>query len=89
MKKSKNGWELQILANGHLSCDNFDLSSDDADKVEKYISSEFGQLMKNEKIMVGYDNWSGVFIMQMPNFNTDTSDRVIKSIYDFWLNSDS
>lgn len=39
--------------------------------------------MTKEHIIIGYDNWSGVFIMQMPGVNTRSSDDVIKKIYDF------
>ena len=83
ISKSKNGWELCTITNDKLSCDNFNLSSDDIDRIKKILQPEFGSSMKREHIMIGYDNWSGVFIMQMPGVNTHSSDDVIKKIYDF------
>ena len=80
-KKSENGWELCTIANGHLSCDNFDLKVDDIDKVENVLRPKFGEIMKKEHIMVSYDNWSGIFIMQMPGFSTDSSDDIINEIF--------
>ena len=82
-EKSKNGWKLHKIANGHLSCDNFDLSPDDIDRIERMLRPRFGRSMKKENIWVSYDNWSGVFIMQMPGMNTDSSDEVIRKIYGF------
>lgn len=86
--KSKNGWQLQTIANGHLSCENFDLVPDDIDRIKQLILPEFGYLMKKEHIMVSYDNSSGIFIMQMPGVDTDSSDNVIKEIYNFLSGSD-
>lgn len=83
---SKNGWKLQEIADGHLSCENFDLSPDDIERIEKLLLPKFGHSMKNESIMVSYDNWSDVFIMQMPGKHTDSSDEVIKNIYEFLSN---
>ena len=88
IKKSKNGWELCTITNDKLSCDNFNLSSDDIDRIKEMLQPKFGSLMKKERIMIGYDNWSGVFIMQMPGVNTRSSDDVIKKIYDFLSRSD-
>ncbi len=86
IKKSINGWELQEIADGHLACENFDLSPDDIERVEKLLLPKFGHSMKNDGIVVSYDNWSGVFIMQMPGKHTDTSDVVIRNIYEFLSN---
>ncbi len=33
ISKSSNGWELKVLADGSLSCDNFNLGCDDIDTV--------------------------------------------------------
>lgn len=88
IKKSKNGWELCTISNDHLSCDNFNLSSDDIDRIKQILQPEFGSLMKKEHIMIGYDNWSGVYIMQMPGVKTNSSDDVIKKIYGFLSKSD-
>lgn len=87
-QKNENGWELNRIANGHLSCDNFTLKTDDIDRVEKLLRPKYGEIMEKENIIVNYDNWSGVFIMQMPGFSTDSSDDVINEIYDFLSKSD-
>ena len=86
IKKSENGWELCKIANRHLSCDNFILKPDDIDRVEKCLAPKYGKIMKKEHIMVSYDNWSGIFIMQMPGVKTDFSDNIINEIYDFLSN---
>lgn len=82
-QKSDNGWELCVLANGHLSCDNSNLSHDDVNVVERILAPKYGDLMKKEHITVGYDNWSGVFIMQTPGTYAKCSDAAIKRIYFF------
>ena len=33
--------------------------------------------------MVSWDNWSGIFIIQMPGMNTDSSNAIIREIYKF------
>ena len=38
IEKSRNGWELQEIADRHLSCENFDLLPDDIERVEKLLS---------------------------------------------------
>lgn len=88
LAKSNNGWELHTITNGRLSCDNFNLMPDDIERIEKMLQPEFGSSMKNEHIIISYDNWSGVFIMQMSRVETNSSDDVIKKIYDFLSNSD-
>lgn len=87
-QKNENGWELCTLANGHLSCDNFNLTADDIDRVEELLRPKYGKIMKKEHIMVSYDNWSGIFIMQMPGCKTDTSDDIINEIYAFLSDPD-
>ncbi len=82
-RKSENGWKLDTIANKHLSCENYNLKPGHIDRIEQILQPEFGDKMKKEHIEVSYDNWSGVFIMQMPGFNTDSSDDVIKEIYEF------
>lgn len=82
ISKSDNGWELHTVANGSLSCENSKLDSNDIDVVEKMILPEFGERMKKEHVFVSWDNWSGVFIMALPGLNTDTSDKLIKEIYE-------
>ncbi len=87
--KSENGWELHTIANGRLSCDNFDLETSDIDWVESRIRQKFGKRLDEEKIMVSWDNWSGIFIMQMPGIDTDSSDALIRKIYKFLACDDS
>lgn len=83
--KSENGWELHTINNGKLSCEKFDLdaSISDIDRVESYIRQKFGNKIDEEGIMVSWDNWSGIFIMQMPGMNTDSSNAIIREIYKF------
>ena len=49
---------------------------------------EYGEIMKKEHIIVSYDNWSGVFIMQMNGFSTESSDEIIKEIFVYLSDSD-
>ncbi len=88
LAKSNNGWELHTIENGRLSCEHFNLTPDDIERIEKILQPEFENSMKNEQIIISYDNWSGVFIMQMSRDKTYSSDDVIKKIYDFLSNSD-
>lgn len=81
--KSKNGWELHTIEDGKLSCENFCMeSSEEIVQVEHLIQQNFGNIMKEEGIIVGWDNWSGTYIMQMPGKNTDSSNEVIREIYE-------
>ena len=89
ISKSNNGWELYTIANGHLSCENFELDSGDIDKIEEILKPEFENVMKSEHIIVAYDNWSGVFIMQSPGFKTGHADEVIRKIYEFLAHLES
>ena len=82
ISKSDNGWELHTVANGSLSCENSKLDSNDIDVVEKMIQPEYGERMKKEHVFISWDCWSGVFIMALPGLNTDTSDKLIKEIYE-------
>ena len=89
ISKSENGWELHTIANDKLSCDNFYIeSSEDIDKVEKSILQKFGNRVKEEGVFISWDNWSGVFIMQMPGMNTASSDDLIREIYEFLAEAD-
>lgn len=81
--KSENGWELHTISNGKLSCEKNDLDASDIDRVESDIRKKFGNIIDEERIMVSWDNWSGLFIMQMPGRNTDLSDDIIREIYVF------
>ena len=82
ISKSDNGWELHTVANGSLSCENSKLDSNDIDVVGKMILPEFGERMKKEHVFISWDCWSGVFIMALPGLNTDTSDKLIKEIFE-------
>ena len=86
--KSKNGWELHTIANGKLSCENFNIeSTEEIAEVEHRIQQKFGDILKKEGIFVGWDNWSGTYIMQIPGKNTESSDEIIKEIYEFLSDS--
>lgn len=89
--KSENGWELHTISNGKLSCEKFDLDATkkDIDRVKSYIRQKFGNIIDEEGIMVSWDNWSGIFIMQMPGKNTDSAAGVIREIYKFLACDDS
>ncbi len=88
ISKSENGWELHTITNGKLSCEKSDLEATDVDRVQSTIEQKFGSIIKEERIFVSWDNWSGIFIMQMPGMNTASSDDLIKEIYEFLANSD-
>ena len=81
--KNTKGWELHRIADGSLSCENFSLDCDDIDAIESILNPVFGKRLKEAHIMVSYDNWSGVFIMEMPGPKTMEAERLIKEIYDF------
>ena len=83
ISKSANGWELHTIADGSLSCDNFQLDSNDIDEVERLLTAKFGKRMKEDKVFVSYDNWSGVFIMHIPGTKSPGSDELIRKIYGF------
>ena len=85
MAKSENGWELHTIGNGKLSCEKFnlDVTTTEIERVKSSIQQKFGKIIDEEGIMVSWDNWSGIFIMQMPGMNTDSSDVLIKEIYKF------
>ena len=86
IEKSRNGWELHTISNGRLSCEKYDLEASDSntDKIERDIHQKFGSVIDEEGIMVSGDNWSGVFIMQMPGMDTNSSDEIIREIYRYF-----
>ena len=71
-----------------MSCDNSEMRSEDIDRVEEILRPRFGDIMKKKAIMVSYDNWSGVFIMQIPGVKAGKADDTIREIYKFLSNSD-
>lgn len=79
---NSNNWELIKIANGHLSCENPKLDASSIDEIERNIQNKFGSIIKEEHIIVSYDNWSGVYIMQIGT-NTHSDDILIKKIYDY------
>lgn len=85
MAKSENGWELHTISNGKLSCEKFNLdaTTTEIERVKSSIRQKFGEIIDEEGILVSWDNWSGIFIMQMPDMNTASSDALIKEIYEF------
>ncbi|MBQ8982670.1 MAG: hypothetical protein IJ079_03700 [Lachnospiraceae bacterium] len=89
LSKSDNGWELRTIARGSLSCENYKYNSEEIDRIEQMLKSRFDNQMKEEHIMVSYDNWSGVFIMQIPGFQSDSSDDIMKLIFAFLSEEDN
>jgi len=89
ISKSSNGWELKVLADGSLSCDNFNLGCDDIDTVYCILKKRFEKKMKKAHVFVSYDNWSGVFIMHIPGFYSPKGDKLIKEIFTFLSNEDN
>lgn len=84
VSKSRNGWELHTISNDKLSCENYYLeAAADIDKMESNIRQRFGSAMDKEGIMVGWDIWSGTYIMQMPGRGTKSGDDVVRQIYEF------
>ncbi|MBD5146499.1 MAG: hypothetical protein HDT21_11425 [Ruminococcus sp.] len=81
-------WNIFELANGHLSCENISLGSQDIDKIEEIIEKHFGAgILRRRKIYVSYDCWSGVYIMPVwygvsEEIRSD-SDEFVKEIYEF------
>ena len=84
LEKSATGWELHTIANGKLSCENGRLLPEDIDQLERGLFPTYKERMEKESVMVAYDNWSGVYIMQNIGVQTDTADELIKEIYE-WL----
>ena len=83
ISRSANGWKLIRIANGCLSCENSDLDTDDIRRVEEKLKPRYKKAMQEYNVFVSYDNWSGVFIMQMPGFEYPKADRLIEDIYAF------
>ena len=77
------GWELHRIADRSLSCENFSLNCDDIDRIESILKPVFGKRMEKARVLVSYDNWSGVYIMEMPGNKTKEAEMLIKDIYDF------
>ena len=41
--------------------------------------------MKEANVLVSYDNWSGVYLMAIPDKSTQKSDKLVKDIYEFLI----
>lgn len=77
-------WKLQKIANGNLSCENYDLKIEHIDEIKKILNDRFGKKMEEEHIFIYWDCWSGVFIMLNPGFdNYESSNRLIEEIYNY------
>lgn len=91
-----NEWTIVTAFDGHKSCDNYDLSSEEIFKVitalEKYFHIEYDSRRKsavspdmvgfsidinNETFTIGWDIWSGVYIMS----HSDAGDVIVEQIY--------
>jgi len=44
-------WRLETLANGNLSCENYELDSNQIDEVEIIVTNAFGNKIKEENII--------------------------------------
>jgi hypothetical protein len=86
ISKSSNGWELVVLAEGSLSCENFNMGCDDIDIVYSMLKKQYEKRMRKFHIHVSYDNWSGVFIMHIPGYKSRKGDALIREIYTFLSN---
>ena len=85
ISKDISGWELHKIADGSLSCENPKLTASDVSKIDNIIRTEFAGRIKEDHVIVSYDNWSGVFIMHCPGKKTRESDKIIKDIYGFLI----
>ena len=78
LKSISNGFK-KIGADYQITDDNEIIA--DSDYLVLPGVGAFGSAMDKEVIIVGWDNWSGTYIMQMPGMDTDSSELVIKEIY--------
>ena len=85
VSKDISGWELHEIADGSLSCENPKLTDNDISEVEAIVRAKFGERLDKEDVFVSYDNWSGVFIMQLPGKKNHKSDELIKEIYEWMI----
>ena len=83
-----NNWEIVKLASGRLSIDNYSKSETEIENIENNLQKRFFDRLKDENIVVMWDCWSGIFIMQNVGFEyTKSTELLLQEIYDF-LNSD-
>ena len=92
-------WTLTTCANQRLTCDNYLKNADEIVDVIKLLEKKFNVdyvggssgadmvalslLVNGEKVKIGYDIWSGVFIMS----GTINGDYVIQEIHEYLNNS--
>lgn len=81
-----NSWKLTRIANGQLSCENSFVDENDIERIEKEVQSQFTNRLLEEHIVVMWDCWSGVFIMQNTGFEyTESTEQLLKEIFDFLI----
>ena len=85
VSKDISGWELHVIADGSLSCENPKLTDNDISEVVSIVRAKFGERLDKEDVFVSYDNWSGVYLMAIPGKSTQKSDKLIKDIYEFLI----
>lgn len=82
-------WKLEKIADGNLSCDNFELDSSRIKDIEETLIKAFGKQIKQEKIFISWDCWSGIFIMLIPGCdNFESSNKVIEKIYECLISTE-
>ena len=86
ISKSSNGWQLFVIADGSLSCENFNLGCDDIDTVDSMLKKQYEKRMREAHVIVSYDNWSGVYIMHDVGYKSQKSDELIREIFTFLSN---
>lgn len=88
-------WALTTLREEKLSCDNFELEAEQIPDLLSRLQSEFyveydtgasgldviamNFLIEREKVKVGWDNWSGVYIMA----DNVSANAVVEKVYNF------
>lgn len=96
---NSNKWTLTTCANQRLTCDNGSKNADEIIDVIKLLEKKFkvnyidggtgadmvaiSLLINGEKLKIGYDIWSGIFIMS----ETINGDDIIQDIYKYLNNS--
>lgn len=80
----KNNWKIYISANGELSIENASKSEIDIENIENNLKQRFADRLRVEHIMISWDCWSGIFIMQNVGFEyTKSTELLLQEIYDF------
>lgn len=80
----KNDWELLRIANGQLSCENSNKKEKDLEVIEEELKKQFNKRLLDEHIVIMWDCWSGVFIMQNAGFDyTNLTEQLLLDIFDY------